>query len=235
MPEKIRPKGEETTKKKEKLLEDAGFVIYPFMTDELGLRGNALLVYALIYSFAKAGRRFYGTQEYISQKIGCSESTARKLLGQLVSTKMITKIYKNKYNTTVYTINDGEEDEEKCDFGGCETTAEFYGDDRSFSAVEALVFGGNNKEIIKNTSSTSSTKREGAQEKDSGPVFLKYGVEGLVTMTEAQHEALCNSLGDEIAQIYVGRLETYLISNPGICLKSHYRTILKWAEEDARV
>ena len=95
-------------------------------------------------------------------------------------------------------------------------------------------FDPKNKEIIKNTSSTSS-KSAYAQRGNSSISFLKYGVEGLVTMTEEQHASLCSSLGDDMAETYIGRLETYLISNPDICLKSHYRTLLKWASEDAEI
>ena len=219
------------TKRKAGHGRERGFTVYGFMVEELGLCGNPLLVYALLYSFSVSGFEFYGTKEYISQRIGCAKSTVERSIKTLIDLKLITKVYENGAKTPIYVMSaEGKMNEND----GCGSTVCFNGITASFSGDDRLIFGLKNKDRIKNTSSTSS-KSACAQRGNSSISFLKYGVEGLVTMTEAQHDSLCSSLGDDVAEAYIGRLETYLISNPGICLKSHYRTLLKWAEEDAEL
>ena len=124
---------------------------------------------------------------------------------------------------------------EKFENNGGKIVTDFNTLSGSFCTSERVILTPNNKEIIKNTSSTSSNKGACAPSGDPSASFLRYGVEGLVIMTGEQYEALCNALGDEMAENYVDRLETYLISNPGVCLKSHYKTLRKWAAEDATV
>jgi hypothetical protein len=227
-------KGVRMTKRKAGHGRERGFTVYGFMVEELGLCGNPLLVYALLYSFSVSGFEFYGTKEYISQRIGCSLSTAKKTISDLLKSKLITKVYKNDFKTPFYVICEAEcENKNESDRGGG-YTADFEPVRGRNPTSEGANFAPKNKEIINTTSSTSS-KSACAQRGNSSISFLKYGVEGLVTMTEAQHDSLCSSLGDDVAEAYIGRLETYLISNPGICLKSHYRTLLKWAEEDAEL
>ena len=222
------------TKRKAGHGRERGFTVYGFMVEELRLCGNPLLVYALLYSFSVSGFEFYGTMEYISQRVGCSLSTAKKTIRDLLRLNLITKVYKNDLKTTIYVICEAEgENKNESDRGGG-YTADFEPVRGLISTSEGANFAPKNKEIINTTSSTSS-KSAYAQRGNSSISFLKYGVEGLVTMTEEQHASLCSSLGDEMAEAYIGRLETYLISNPGICLKSHYRTLLKWASEDAEL
>ena len=222
------------TKRKAGHGRERGFTVYGFMVEELRLCGNPLLVYALLYSFSVSGFEFYGTKEYISQRVGCSLSTVKKTINDLLKLNLITKVYKSDFKMPFYVIceTDGENKNESDRGGGC--TADFEPVRGRISTSEGAKFAPKNKEIINTTSSTSS-KSVYAQRGNSSISFLKYGVEGLVTMTEAQHASLCSSLGDEMAEAYIGRLETYLISNPGICLKSHYRTLLKWASEDAEI
>ena len=218
---------------KNDLEKERGFTVYEFMVKELGLSGNALLVYALIYSFSRCGCRYYGTQEYISERIGCAISTVARLLGMLLSANLITKVYEKGYNTPFYSTKDLHGSEENSTNDGIKKTVDFNNPTHSFSVGEPLIFGDNNKEIINTTSSTSSLERACAKRGNSTISFLRYGLNGIVTMTEEQHEAFCNLVGDEMAEIYVNRLETYLIANPSLCLKSHYKTLCKWAREDS--
>ena len=89
----------------------------------------------------------------------------------------------------------------------------------------------NNKEII-NTSTTTSTT-ELTQNRDTD--FLSFGPERLTMMTMEQHLDLTKKLGREALDYYIARIEGTLISCPGMYLKNHYKTILKWAREDAKL
>lgn len=214
---------------------ESGFVVYGFMVGELGLSGIKLLIYALIYSFKKSGLTYYGTQEYLSDRIGCSLASVKRSLKALTDAKLITKVYENGSRMPIYTINELAKNNKNDKKDGSKMTVNFEPLKGSFCTSEELIFTPKNKERIKNTSSTTSSKSACAQRKNSSISFLKYGVEGLVTMTEEQYDDLCSSLGEEMAQTYIGRLETYLISNPAVCLKNHYKAIQKWAREDASV
>jgi len=56
----------------------------------------------------------------------------------------------------------------------------------------------------------------------------------VVMMTLHQYVCLLRSLGIHTALQYIKKLENCIISRPEAHYKNHYKTILKWAEEDAR-
>ena len=59
-----------------KRFEKTTFVIYEFMTELLGLSGCELLVFALLYSFCRgAGGAFWGSRQYLSERLGISVSS----------------------------------------------------------------------------------------------------------------------------------------------------------------
>ena len=69
-------------------------VIEKWMTRDLGLRGNELLVYAIIYGFSQDGEsRYYGSRRYISEFLNMSLSTVDRTLASLVSKNLIIKEY----------------------------------------------------------------------------------------------------------------------------------------------
>ena len=85
-------------------------VIQSFMRSELGLKGNELIVYALIYGFCQSeGHSFHGSRQYISDWTGCSLSTVSNVLASLVEWGLLVKtetvingVTFNSYVTTRY-------------------------------------------------------------------------------------------------------------------------------------
>lgn len=59
--------------------------------------------------------------------------------------------------------------------------------------------------------------------------------EGLVFMSEEQFSSLCEKLNYEEIHHYFDKLKAFIRKNPHATIHSHYRTILKWVEEDRRV
>lgn len=59
--------------------------------------------------------------------------------------------------------------------------------------------------------------------------------EGIVLMTDEQFDSLCEKLTLDEIHHYFDRLKTFIRKNPQAKIHSHYRTILKWVEEDRRV
>ena len=67
------------------------YTVYRFMTGELGLRGAALQVYALIYSFTTVGGSFSGSRAYIADTVGVSLKTVERAIAELSYRGLITR------------------------------------------------------------------------------------------------------------------------------------------------
>lgn len=72
---------------------DNNFIaIQGWMRTKLNLKGNELLIYALIYGFSQDGEsKFKGSRKYIADWCGCSLNTVDRTLGSLVDKGLLTK------------------------------------------------------------------------------------------------------------------------------------------------
>ena len=59
--------------------------------------------------------------------------------------------------------------------------------------------------------------------------------EGIVLMSDEQFSSLCEKLSYDEIHHYFDKLKTFIRKNPQAKIHSHYRTILKWVEEDRSV
>lgn len=67
-------------------------VILPWMREDLDLKGNELLVYALIHGFSQEAQGcFFGSLEYISKACGCSRGTTIGTLKSLQNKGLLKK------------------------------------------------------------------------------------------------------------------------------------------------
>lgn len=83
-------------------INDSNFIaIQGWMRTKLNLKGNELLIYALIYGFSQDGHsRFKGSRKYISDWCGCSLDTVDRALGSLVDKGFIAKYpHTDEYGT----------------------------------------------------------------------------------------------------------------------------------------
>lgn len=70
---------------------------------------------------------------------------------------------------------------------------------------------------------------------DSGEDTLrKTGKEGVVYLSDRQVGCLLDRMGMDAFDVYLDKLEQFIIEN-GASVKNHYKTILKWYEEDTEV
>ena len=81
------------------------FTIHRFMTAALGLSGNALLVYAAIYSFGAKRTEFYASVGYLAEITGSSASSVKNALRKLCERNLIAKHSASEYQTNAYAIN----------------------------------------------------------------------------------------------------------------------------------
>lgn len=74
-------------------VKDNNFIaIQGWMRTKLNLKGNGLLIYALIYGFSQDGEsRFKGSRKYIADWCGCSLDTVDRTLNTLVGKGLIAK------------------------------------------------------------------------------------------------------------------------------------------------
>lgn len=74
-------------------VKDNNFIaIQGWMRTRLNLKGNELLIYALVYGFSQDGNsRFTGSRKYISEWCGCSLDTVDRSLSSLVGKGLLAK------------------------------------------------------------------------------------------------------------------------------------------------
>lgn len=74
-------------------VKDNNFIaIQGWMRTKLNLKGNELLIYALIYGFSQDGNsKFSGTRRYIAEWCGCSMKTVDNTIASLLTKKLIVK------------------------------------------------------------------------------------------------------------------------------------------------
>lgn len=74
-------------------VKDNNFIaIQGWMRTKLNLKGNELLIYALIYGFSQDGNsRFKGSRKYIAEWCGCSLDTVDRSLGSLINKGLLVK------------------------------------------------------------------------------------------------------------------------------------------------
>jgi len=83
---------------------DAGtyITIQSWMVKELKLKGNELIVYALIHGFCQDGKSyFYGSTKYIMENTNLSKETVFSVLQSLTNKELIVKKDVKSYRTTV--------------------------------------------------------------------------------------------------------------------------------------
>ena len=81
-------------------------VIQGFMCNELELKGNELLVFALIYGFSQDGMSCYnGGRQYISDTFNISLPTVDKALQSLLNKNLIIKEGSHNVSTDIYYVN----------------------------------------------------------------------------------------------------------------------------------
>ncbi len=223
-----------------KIPKDAALIIHQFMIDDMGLSGVALLVYALIYSFSRQRKIYYGTREYLAKRTGASLSAVDRALTKLCSLGFIRKIKDFENVNPHYAPIEKKVYSQAQNEPSGEADTSTYGqrfecDEPSFCVGEVGVLTAKEKDKKKNITTATKATDKGWENSLSPSLFRFFGAEGLVMMTEEQYSSLCSILGDKTAEAYVCRVEAFLLSNPSAYLKNHYKTILDWVKEDTEL
>lgn len=66
--------------------------IQGFMRTELGLKGNELMVYALIFGFTQTEKQWFtGSRQYLADWLGCSVRTVQNILDKMTAEGLLVK------------------------------------------------------------------------------------------------------------------------------------------------
>ena len=77
---------------KKEVKDDSYYRVEGWMRNKLGLKGNRLHIYAIIYSFSKSSKGWYtGSQSYIAEWCGISRGRAIEILKELTEKQLIEK------------------------------------------------------------------------------------------------------------------------------------------------
>jgi len=80
--------------------------IQGFMLSELKLKGNELLIYAIIYGFSQDGENtFYGSLSYIEEMLDISKNGVRNVLKSLISKNLIIMESQSHYKVSKIAIS----------------------------------------------------------------------------------------------------------------------------------
>ena len=82
--------------------------IQGWMINELGLKGNSLIIYATIYGFSQTNNcEFTGSANYLAQWCGCSRQTVMTVLNKLIADNLIIKHeeFRNNVKFCSYGVN----------------------------------------------------------------------------------------------------------------------------------
>lgn len=223
------------------------YTVQAWMVNDLGLHGNELALYAIIWGFSQDGRsEFVGSISYIQEWLGCSRPTAIKTLATLVDKGLIIKkVAKNGFDCNAYKAlpNPLEGSQNSLP----EVVKNFNQGSKETLPGVVKNFNGGSKETLPNNNlynnvPNNSYKENGAPaapappappaEDEKKPQKHKYGEYRNVLLTDEELAKLkAEYPSDWSARI--DRLSEYIASK-GAKYKSHYATIRSWANRDKK-
>ena len=231
---------------------NAYYTVQGWMLSELGLKGNALAVYAIIYGFSQDGASEYsGSARYLAEWLGCTTRTILAVLSDLTERGLLKKTttYKNgqtfnNYAVAKMTKEDPQQPHEKISYpmknfqGGSEKISggvvkNFQGGSEKISSH--ITRDNNRKiniEIEKESTPAAPASPPPSVEDEKKPVKHKYGEYSNVLLTDEEYRKL-QALFPYDLQARIERLSEYIASK-GTKYKSHYATIRSWANRDSK-
>ena len=221
---------------------NAYFTVQAWMVNDLGLHGNELTLYAIIYGFSQDGRsEFVGSISYVMEWLGCSRPTAMKTIAALVSKGLIEKklatngIDSNSYKA-VLNLAEGRQNSlpgvGKNLNGGRQNSLPGVGKNFSGGRQNSLPnnYIDNNTDNYLDKENKSGVAAPAPKEKDK-QVKHKHGEYANVLLTDEELAKLQKQFGRDLPA-YIERLSGYIAST-GKKYKSHYATIRNWVKRDA--
>lgn len=225
------------------------YTVQAWMVSDLGLKGNELALYAIIYGFSQDGRsEFMGSISYIQEWLGCSRNTAIKTMAGLVEKGLVKKkIAANGIDCNAYKALPNFPDGSAKSAPGVVQILTGGSANSALEVVQNLTGGSANsapnnniynntdiytdKENIGGAAAPASPPQKGKAEK-SEPVKHRHGEYKNVLLTDEELDKLKELFPTDL-QERIERLSEYIAST-GKKYKSHYATIRAWANRDSK-
>ena len=224
---------------------NAYFTVQAWMVNDLGLHGNELTLYAIIYGFSQDGRsEFVGSISYVMEWLGCSRPTAMKTIAALVDKGLITKrlatngIDCNAYKAVIE-LAEGRQNSlpgvGKNLSGGRQNSLPGVGKNFSEGRQNSLpnnYLDNNTDNYLDKENKSGAAAPPAPSGEDKKPVKHKHGEYRNVLLTDEELAKLRQQFPHDLPA-RIERLSEYIAST-GKKYKSHYATIRAWASRDAK-
>ena len=222
-------------------------VIQSFMVTELGLKGNELLIYAIIYGFSQdEGQRFTGSIQYLAEWTNMTKRSVLNILQSLVDKGLLQREEKfvNKIKFVEYWHTDISLVVKNFHWGGEKIS--LGGEKNSLGVVKNFHWGGekispnNINNNINNTIDNNidnnidniyiageSPRMTDQKPKSKSESKHKHGEFKHVLLKDSEYTKLTNEFGEAMRDECITFLDEY-IEMKGYKAKSHYLCIRKW-------
>jgi hypothetical protein len=230
------------------------YTVQGWMLSELGLKGNALAAYAIIYGFSQDGVSEYaGSAKYLSEWMNCSKRTVLSTLASLTEQGLLTKKTLNKNGVIFNNYVAVRRPHKHQPQGGEEISPpvqNFHqgGEEISPGAVQNFHQGGEeisphidihtpiDTHIDMDISGAGAPPppppppKKGRKEKDDTekPPKQEYGEYHHVMLTDDEYAKLVKKHGLEKTAALIKHLDEYIEERPKYKSESHYLTIGRW-------
>lgn len=234
------------------------YTVQGWMLSELGLKGNALTAYAIIYGFSQDGVSEYaGSSKYLCEWMGCTKKTALVTLASLVERGLLKKKTINQNGVTLCNYvavrqpqkaepQPGEEitpPGKNLHQGGEEITP---GRCKNYTGGGVKITPPGGEEITphnikdnsiyniedKDQAAATAPPEPPAGKKKKGktekPPKREYGEYKHVKLTDEEHAKLVKKHGAEKAAALIKYLDEYIEERPKYKSESHYLAIGRW-------
>lgn len=205
---------------------DNFFVTQGFMRSELNLKGNELMIYAIIYGFSQDGnQRFTGSSQYLADWTGATRRSVLNTLQSLVDKGLLQREEKfiNNVKFVEYWCTDTSHHMKKIHIGG-EKFSQGGGEKFSHNKIDNIYIQDN----IDNNIYIPQTENMPIDIKRS--IKHKYGEYKNVLLTDTDLEKLKTEFPSDWQQ-RIERLSSYKAST-GKSYKNDLATIRNWARRD---
>ena len=207
-----------------------GYIIYDFMTRDLGLSGVALRVYALIYSFTAAGGNCHGSLDYIAERTQASKRMVQRALDLLVKREYVIKEKSSPNHPSIYVA--------RLDPHGqnVHVKDELHSHDvhvtRSKCPCDVDMMSTNNKDNNKEDNKDNYLPTNNCYRDELRPIEIGAWS---VRLTLHQYVSLLRAIGILPAIDYIRKLDRQITAHPERTYPNHYKTIITWARQDYRI
>ena len=210
-----------------------GYLLYDFMSREMGLSGVALRVYALIYSFTRAGGDCHGSLEYIAKRTQSSKRMVQRALDLLVKREYVIKEKNSPNHPSIYVARFDPHGQ------NVHVKDELHSHDvhvtRSKCPCDVDMVSNNNKDNNKEYNKSNYLLTYDSQAEKERNVVSVLGREGVVRMTFHQYACLLRAVGVLPTINYIRTLEEQILRYPERRYPNHYKTVASWARQDFRL